>query len=197
MPRRPCAGIRDRCPIERVSPNHTPPVAEPVPLRQNCGTLSSLLSTLSSPLCLPSHTIPSADPAIRPSLALALRLSRSRQTISATAGMDSPPDCSHPNSAMHPMRGCIPYCCPPLARPFIPRSNTRPTDNNRSLAILKIPVNPENPDSDNDHPKNLRCTQCGYQLPAALQEAYNGASYATAVRIAVTDHRYIQNASPG
>ena len=55
MPRRPGVDIRNRCPIESVAPNHVPSVSDPVPLRQNCDPLSSLLFTLSSPLCLPSH----------------------------------------------------------------------------------------------------------------------------------------------
>ena len=54
--------------------------------------------------------------------------------------------------------GCISYCCLPAVRPFIPRRNSRPIYNNRSPAILKILINPENPDSDNDHPKDLEYT---------------------------------------
>ena len=65
-------------------------------------------------------------------------------------------------------RGCIPYCSLPAARPFIPRRITRPTNNNRSPAILKISINPENPDSDNDHPKNLGCTHYQCTLSACI-----------------------------
>ena len=46
MPRRPGADIRNGCPVESVSPDHVPPVPDPISLRQNLGTLSS-------PLCLP------------------------------------------------------------------------------------------------------------------------------------------------
>ena len=46
MPRRPGVDIGDRCPVESASPNHVPPVPEPISLRQNCGTLTS-------PWCLP------------------------------------------------------------------------------------------------------------------------------------------------
>ena len=48
MPRRPGVDIGDGCPTERVSPNHAPPVPEPILLRQN-------RVTLSSPLYLPPH----------------------------------------------------------------------------------------------------------------------------------------------
>ena len=114
-----CGGLRPRnapspttCLVDLVSlfvtgaqskdllPNHVPPVPEPVPPKQNCRTLSSLLSTLSSPLCLPSHPR-LTNSTVRPGQAHALRLAIRRKTFSATAGIDSPPDCSHPKSGMH------------------------------------------------------------------------------------------------
>ena len=50
----------------------------------------------------------------------ALRLSRSRQTLPATAGMNSPPDCSHPKSMMNPNLACLP---PGMSR--VPRLSYR------------------------------------------------------------------------
>ena len=66
--------------------------------------------------------------------------------------LEFPASLSHPKSGMNPLSWCIPCCCLPAARPFIAGRNTPPTDNNRSPAILKIPINSENPDSDNDPP---------------------------------------------
>ena len=54
-------------------------------------------------LGLPSHAPQLADSALRPGLAPALPLAKRRQTIPATAGTDSPPDCSHPTAGMHPL----------------------------------------------------------------------------------------------
>ena len=62
MPRRPGGGIGEMCPIGRVSPGYVPPVREPVSHRQNFGTLSPLLSTLCSSLCLPSHPFNATTP---------------------------------------------------------------------------------------------------------------------------------------
>ena len=53
----------------------SPQVPEPISLRQYCRTFSSLLSTLSSPLCLPSHA-QLTDSTVRPGLGPALRLAK-------------------------------------------------------------------------------------------------------------------------
>jgi len=96
MPHRPGVDIGDRCLIEGVQPDHVPPVPEPILLRQNRVTLSSLLSTLSSPLCLPSHPPQPTDSTVRPGPGASTASRPKTVTVPTTAGADSPPDCSHP-----------------------------------------------------------------------------------------------------
>jgi len=55
--------------------------------------------------------------------------------------------CDAPIASVHP----VPLS--PAARLLIPRRIFDPTANNPSPAIRKILLNPENPDSDNDHPR--------------------------------------------
>jgi len=107
MPRRPGVDIGDRCLIEGVQPDHVPPV----PSIPSIG--------------LPSPPPQLTDPTVRPSLAPALRLAQRRLTTPATAGTDSPPDCSHPRSGMH--------LFPHYANPTLQQSN---------LCAFLVPVLP-------------------------------------------------------
>ena len=92
MPRRPRVYVRNGCPVERVSPNHGPPVLR-IPRRCR-------------PCACPLPSPFSGPPPVRPGLAAALHLSTSRQTISATAGTILTPDFLHPKSRMHPSETC-------------------------------------------------------------------------------------------
>ena len=56
---------------------------------------------------------PICGPHDKSQLGAALRLSRSRQTLSATPGMNSPPGCSHLKSGMYPN---LPYLPPEMSR---------------------------------------------------------------------------------
>ena len=87
-----------------------------------------------------------------------------------------------PNLGCTRGRGCILFRCLPAARPLIPRRIIHPTDTNRSPAILKIPFNPENPDSDNDHPQSglhPRATVSGRARPTLLQFGRSAACHLT------------------
>ena len=56
-------------------------------------------------MCLPSHPPQLTDSTVRPGPAPALRLAQKQQTTPATAGTDSPPDCSHPKIWDAPVQG--------------------------------------------------------------------------------------------
>ena len=117
-----------------------------------------------------SHTVVSLQPALSSGAQIPVRKttsdrlpSRKSQSILKILIQTTTPIS---NFAQH--RAFIPHSCLPATHPLIRRRNTHPTDDNRSPAILKIPINPENPDSDNNHPRNLNCPQHRGCIPHCL-----------------------------